>query len=417
MTITTLQHSTDEQELPFLDVLSERFQSDPYGLLDELRQQSWLVRSPLGWTIIGFPEAREIKRDADIVRIFDAVDAERSPYLNAKAAANMSSQNGPRHIQLRRTIVQALRPRQVAIYRNSMSVIAHDLLDELVGATHADLVGQFAGPYPGLVMGPLLGVPFAEALELDDWASTINELGNHSQYDDRLPAIETAWRQMEGYLTDLIAERRKRPKGDIISDLIEGVDADDDLDEDDLLGLAMSIVNASIDNVRAQLSLTMEALLVNPQVWESFRADLSQAPALVEEGLRLFPAGDDIQHKLLRDKTIHGIDLLAGSLLFVSKKGVNRDPRLVEDPHAFRLDRATKDHLTLGFGLHACVGAILARGALAEGLLALGTRVTAWQLDGTFDRTGIESSGRPLSLPARVTVAPSSDELAKAPRQ
>jgi cytochrome P450 len=391
--------------LPFLDVKGEEFQRDPYGLLDRLREQSWLVRSPLGYTVIGYPEAREIKRDPDIVRIFDAVDPERSALLHQKAAENMSSQGGARLIQLRKIIVRALRPRQVAVYRESMSSIAHMLLDRIADPGHADLVAGYAGPYPGLVMSPLMGVPFSDTVELDEWATIINEMGNHSRYDDRISVIEAAWQSMEDYLSGLIAERRAHPRGDIISDLIEGVDADPEMNDDDLLNLAMAVVNASIDNVRAQLASTIEALLLNPGTWEAFRANPSRAPALVEEGLRFFPAGDDIQHRVLTTKNLFGIVVPAGSLLFVSKKGVNRDPRLVPDPHVFRIDRESSGHLTFGFGLHACVGAILARAAIGEALLALGQRVKQWELTGPYGRTGIESSARPLTLPVRLELA------------
>ncbi len=395
----------DAAGLPFLDVLGEEFQRDPYGLLDRLRAQSWLVRTPLGFTVIGYPEAISIKRDPDIVRIFDAVDAQRSPLLHRKAAENMSSQSGARLVRLRKIIVQALRPRQVAVYREGMSAVAHMLLDQIADPLHADLVAEYAGPYPGLVMSPLMGVPFAETIELDEWASTINELGNHSRYDDRIPVIEAAWRSMETYLSDLIAERRARPRGDIISDLVRGVDADPDLDDEDLLSLAMAVVNASIDNVRAQLCSTIEALLLNPATWDALQADPSRAPYAVEEGLRYFPAGDDIQHKVLTTKELSGMVLPAGTLLFISKKGVNRDPRLVPDPHQFRIDRVSSAHLTFGFGLHACVGAILARAAIAEGLLALTGRVRGWELPGPYGRSGIESSARPLALPVRLDLA------------
>ena len=392
--------------LPFLDVTGAEFQHDPYGLLDRLREQSWLVRSPLGFTIIGYPEAREIKRDPDVVRVFDAVDPGRSPLLHQKAAENISSQSGARLVKLRKIIVQALRPRQVAVYREGMSAIARMLLDRIADPRRADLVADFAGPYPGLVMSPLMGVPFSDAAELDEWATTINEMGNHSRYDDRIPAIEAAWRAMEGYLAELIAECRAHPRGDIVSDLTEQADADPEMTADDLLNLAMAVVNASIDNVRAQLASTIEALLANPSQWAAFQADLSRAPAVVEEGLRYSPAGDDIQHRLLTAKNLHGIELPANTLLFVSKKGVNRDPRLVPDPHVFRIDRESSGHLTLGFGLHACIGAILARAAIGEALLALGQRVRHWELAGPYSRTSIESSARPLALPVRLDLAP-----------
>ncbi len=170
-----------------------------------------------------------------------------------------------------------------------MSSIAHMLLDRIADPRHADLVADFAGPYPGLVMSPLMGVPFSDTVELDEWATIINEMGNHSQYDHRIPVIEAAWQSMEDYLAGLIAERRAHPHGDIISDLIEGVDADPEMNDDDLLNLAMAVVNASIDNVRAQLASTIEALLLNPGTVGGVPGESLECPCPGRGGLAFLP--------------------------------------------------------------------------------------------------------------------------------
>lgn len=120
------------------------------------------------------------------------------------AAKNMSSQSGARLVKSRKIVVRALRPRQVAICREAMSAIAHMPLDRIADPQHADLVAGFVGPYPGLVMSPLMGVPFSDTVELDQWATTINEIGNHSRYDDRIPVIEAAWQSTEDYLAQLL---------------------------------------------------------------------------------------------------------------------------------------------------------------------------------------------------------------------
>ena len=100
--------------------------------------------------------------------------------------------------------------------------------------------------------------------------------------------------------------------------------------------------------------------------------------AVVEEGLRYSPAGDDIQHRVPETTVFHDVEFPEGTLVFINKKAVNHDPGAIVDPHSFRLDRGASSHLTFGFGLHSCVGATVARAAINEALLALGQRIDTW---------------------------------------
>jgi cytochrome P450 len=176
---------------------------------------------------------------------------------------------------------------------------------------------------------------------------------------------------MEAYLIEVIADRRRNPTNDILGDLVTNATADPETTDDQLLMLTLSLVNASIDNTRSQLALTIEALVRHPQQWEALRKSADLVLPAVEEGLRFAPAGDDIQHRVPAPTTFHGIEFPQDTLVFIHKKAVNRDPEAVEDPHSFRLDRDNSAHLTFGFGLHACVGATTARASISEALLAL----------------------------------------------
>jgi cytochrome P450 len=388
-----------ELDLPFLDNGSEQYEADPYGVIDELRGQSWIVRSRYGYTVLSNRRAREIKKSTAFVRIFDAVTEEESPYLFDKASRSVSSQSGQTLVRMRRLMLQALRPRMVALLQPKMSAIFHDLLDGLSDGGSGDLIADAVTHYPGLVMGPVLGVPFADAKELDRWASTINIMGNHAAYAEHLGRIEESYRNMEAYLTEVIADRRKNPTNDVLGDLVANAVADPDISDDQLLMLALSLVNASIDNTRSELALTIEALIRHPDQWRALQADPELLLPAVEEGLRYAPAGDDIQHRVPAATELDGIAFPEGSLVFIHKKAVNRDPDAIEDPHSFRLDRDSSAHLTFGFGLHACVGATVARAAIGEALLALTNRVESWELLGPPERGPMASGGAPYTLP------------------
>ncbi len=395
-----------DMDLPYLDNGSPQYEEDSYGVIEALRAESWLVRSRYGYTVLSYPLAKEIKKSASFVRIFDAVTPQESEYLFDKAQRSVSAQSGPTLVRMRRLMLQALRPRMVAQLQPQMRAIFDDLLDEVALVESPDLVRDVVDRYPGLVMGPILGVPFAETRELDRWASTINILGRHAAYATQLGEVEAAYRQMEQYLLAVIDDRRRHPTTDILGELIAAADADPGTTDDELLMLTHAIVNASIDNVRSELALTIEALVDHPEAWTALKSDPDLVGAVVEEGLRYSPAGDDIQHRVPETVAFHGVQFPEGTLVFINKKAVNRDPEAIDDPHAFRLDREASPHLTFGFGLHSCVGATVARAAIAEAVLALAERVRSWERAGAPERGPMASGGAPLTLPLRLELEP-----------
>lgn len=396
----------EQLDLPYFDNGSARYEADPYGVIEELRAKSWLARSRYGYTVLTFAEAMEIKRSTSFVRIFDAVRRDQSEYLFDKASRSVSAQSGPTLVRMRRALLRALRPRTVGDLRPQMRSIFNDLLDDLTALPSPDIVRDVVERYPGLVMAPILGVPFAETRELDSWASTINILGNHPAYASRLGDVEQAYRNMEAYLVELIADRRAHPTADVLGGLVASADEDPEISDEELLMLAHAIVNASIDNVRSQLSLTIEALVRHPSQWRALRADPALVDVAVEEGLRYLPAGDDTQHRVPDATVTQGLEFPAGTLVFINKKAVNRDPEAIEGPHEFRLDRAASPHLTFGFGLHSCVGAPLARAAISEAVTALSERVVSWELVGEPERGPMASGGAPHTLPLEFVLGP-----------
>jgi cytochrome P450 len=398
-----------ELDLPEFDNGSAAYEQDPYGVIEDLRSQGWLTRSRYGYTVLSYPKAREIKKSTEFVRIFDAITREQSEYLHKKASQSVSAQSGPTLVHLRRLMLQSLRPRMVDSIQHQMGGIFNDLLDDLSVLDSPDLIRDAVEPYPGLVMGPILGVPFAEAKELDRWASTINILGNHAAYATKLEAIEDAYRNMEVYLLEVIADRRLHPTDDILGDLVASATSDPEITDDQLLMLAHSIVNASIDNVRNQLALTIEALVQYPAQWRALQTTPDLVPAAVEEGLRYVPAGDDIQHRVPNGTVFHDVYFPKDTLIFINKKAVNRDGDSLDDPHAFRIDRESSPHLTFGFGLHSCVGATLARAAIGEAILALTERVEEWELSGEPERGPMASGGAARLLPVKLSLRERSD--------
>ena len=144
----------------------------------------------------------------------------------------------------------------------------------------------------------------------------------------------------------------------------------------------------------------------HPYQWGALKADPALVDAAIEEGLRYSPAGDDTQHRVPETTAMRGLEFPAGALVFINKKAVNRD--LAGDGRLSRVPAGPciSPHLTFGFGLHSCVGAVLARAAISEAVTALRERIVSWELVGEPERGPMASGGAPHTSPSTSTSVP-----------
>lgn len=249
-----------------------------------------------------------------------------------------------------------------------------DILDEIADRGECDFVEDVALRYPNMIFMELMGLPVSDAAIFQHWETEILHLG-----PTELDRSVAAMNEVNAYFADLIADRRKNPKDDIVSNAlsfkIDGVPVSDS----DLLALFLLLFMAGLDTVAMQLSYSFLHLATHDEDRRRLAADLSLVPSAVEEFVRYYSFVMPMR-KALSDTEVGGCPVKAGQLVWVPLSTANRDPEEFEDADKVLIDRQNNQHIGFGAGPHRCLGSHLARQELYIGLEEWHRRIPEYHL-------------------------------------
>ncbi|MFE9660548.1 cytochrome P450 [Streptomyces sp. NPDC005955] len=309
--------------------------------------------------------------------------------------ANLLNMDPPDHTRIRRLVARAFTPRRIERLREPVRRAAHALVDGFGSTGRVDLVTAYAGPLPVTVIGDLLGVPEGDRRDFRSWTATL--LG--PERPDPVAAKETVGAMLRFY-TGLVADKRRAPGDDLLSDLVavrdetaepspsgssgpSGSAADGRLTEDELVSLAFLIHFAGYENAVHLIGNAALALLTHPEARAELRADPARWPAAVDELTRFdTPALLAFRRFPTEDVRIAGVTVGAGETVFLCLASANRDPERFPDADRLDLSRDASGQLALGHGIHYCLGASLARLEAEVALAVLLERLPGLALDG-----------------------------------
>lgn len=282
--------------------------------------------------------------------------------------ANLLTMDPPDHTRIRRLVGRAFTPRRIEQLRGPIRRTADGLLDALGSHGTTDLIASYAAPLPITVICDLLGIPDEHRLDFRVWTDTLVAPDPAAGP----AAAKEAVVAMLGFFTRLLADKRREPADDLLSDLIAVRDEGDRLSEDELMSLAFLILFAGYENTVQLIGNAVLALFQHPGQLAALREDPARLPAATEEFLRYEgPALLAIRRFPVEDVTIGGVTVPAGETVWVSPSAANRDPDRFPDPDRLDLARDASGHLALGHGIHYCLGAPLARAETEIALAAL----------------------------------------------
>jgi cytochrome P450 len=340
-------------------------QADPFPILAAVRESGPVRRMTMR---PGIP-VWVVSRYADVLAAFSDPRLSNDPHRTHEFAAvlegdffsrSMIGTDPPEHTRLRRLVSKAFTVRRVEALRPRVQQITDELLDRIAPRGRADLVAEFALPLPITVIGELLGVPQADRDRFRSWTDEILDRPVDLRYDqERMLANR---RRMHGYLTELIAAKRRQRGDDLLSDLIDATDEGDRLSEQDLMAMTFLLLIAGYVTTVNLIGNGTLALLRSPAELERLRADPSLVPGAVEEFLRYDgPVNPGVTRYAVDDLEIAGEHIARGDIVLLATAAADRDPDRFDDPD--RLDVAAPDrgHLGFGHGIHYCLGAPLAR--------------------------------------------------------
>jgi cytochrome P450 len=238
----------------------------------------------------------------------------------------------------------------------------------MAGRDRADLVAEFAFPLPITVICELLGVPMADRESFRSWSNTV--VTGMAAGQSTVGAMQS----LAGYITELIADKRRHLGDDLLSELIAVRDGGDRLSERELVAMVFLLLIAGHETTVNLIANGAYLLLTHPDQYQRLRADLSLVPAAVEEFLRYESPVETTTPRFTAEPVeVAGVTIPAGEVVLVALSSANRDEGRFADPARFDIGRADSSHLAFGHGIHFCLGAPLAR---LEGQVAFETLLT-----------------------------------------
>lgn len=271
----------------------------------------------------------------------------------------------PDHRHMRSLLNKAFTPRMIQSQRDTV-VEQIDYHLSLIKSDEFDVVQDFSGPFPVEVITRMAGVDPEYRQQVRHWIDTSlsREPGQIGYSEAGMQAnIDTGI-----YYYGLVQKRREDPQDDMISRLIAAEIPGEDgqmrrLDDIEITGFATLLGGAGAETVTKLIGTAMVLFARNPEQWQKLLDDRDKVPAAVEELLRYEgPVQYNVRYTL-KEAHVPSGTIPAGKAVFLISAAANRDPNAFTDADAFDIerDRTEAQNLGLGYGIHSCLGAALAR--------------------------------------------------------
>ncbi len=290
----------------------------------------------------------------------------------------------PQHDRLRKLVSRAFSPRRIGELEPRIRDLCRNYLEPFRGEEGFDYVQDFGAKLPVMVISSLLGIPEEDHEQIRIWTDALLHRDPGQLEGSR--KHEEVSQQLWGYFASYVAERRKRPADDMISILIDSrVEMPDGssekLDDTALLSFIGLLSAAGNETVARFLGWSATALARFPGERRKLVADPGLIPGAVEEILR-FEAPSPVQaRRVMRETKVHGEILPEGARVLLLTGSAGRDEREYPDPDRLDISRNIDRHVSLGYGLHFCLGASLARLEARIALEETLRRFPEWTVD------------------------------------
>jgi cytochrome P450 len=276
----------------------------------------------------------------------------------------------PEHTRLRRQVSRAFTPRALEGLRVRVHELADELLHGLEGSAECDLITEYTSRIPIAVIAEMLAIPRDETRHLHAISESTTRLIATTAASWRgFWAATKAFREFDQYSAEHI---ERLSQDDAANSILADVIHNGDLTKVEIKMLAGLLLGAGFITTTHVLGKAVVALVRHPDQLATLRANPEGWPDAIEEILRYGTTGQIAGRVATEHVDIHGYPVRAGEVIFLLVGGANRDPAVFEHPDIFDTTRANaREHISFGTGVHACLGAALARMELHIGLQTL----------------------------------------------
>lgn len=352
------------------DLARPGFKANPYSLYARLRAEAPVCRTRFlgrqAWLVTRYDDVLMVLKEERIVKDWPPV-TRWIHFVSRPVTRHMLNRDGADHLRLRRLVHQAFTPTLIEQLRERIQSICDELLNKLETARSFDLIREFALPFPLTVMAEMLGIPMADR-------GFFHARSRSSLSASTIPEVLLAvpdQKLLSRQIRKLIKRRRREPRNDLVTALVEAEEEGDKLNEEELVATIFFLLIAGYDTTVSLIGVGALALIQNPHERERFQQDPTIVESAIEELLRYTSPLDVATQRFAReDMSINSVRISRGDALFAILGSANRDESQFPDPDTLNLARTPNKHVALGQGVHFCLGAPLAR---LDGQIALTT--------------------------------------------
>jgi cytochrome P450 len=304
------------------------------------------------WVVSGYEEAHHTLQHYELFSAFPSVSV---PAFHLARPMLPLEVDPPLHQKYRSLLAPVFAPPRINALEEQIRETATTLIDGFIDRGECDLLSEFAEPLPVSIFTKMMGLPTEEMSKFRDWKNAILH-GMHESPEVPKRATE----ELEAYILDLLADRKRERRDDILSVLIDSTVEGEKLTDEEIYDTTFLLFLAGLDTVTASIGLHFLYFAQHGEVRDRIAQDPSIIPDAVEEMLRfesLIIGGRTVAE----DLDIFDVKMKKGDRLVVNTVAADRDPEQFPDADKVILDRESNRHIAFGAGPHRCVGSHLAR--------------------------------------------------------
>jgi cytochrome P450 len=363
------------------DLLSPEGREDPYPSYAAAHELGPVLSIGDGmWIVPGYDATSQTLRspafgpwDDRYNRPFTESEWKKRPSVAALTNSILDT-NPPDHTRMRDALARAFTARRVNALEPMIARLTKELLDSLAeaqaaaGGSPVDFMDLFAFRLSVGVVCELFGMPREDWPRFRKLAADWTQVFEVAPTEEGTAAADAAYLEFEDYFQQLVARRRITPGDDLVSAVVQITDTEDaPLSAEELVCNLAVLLAAGYETVTNLFGNGLSLLFRYPDVAARLRTRELSVDRFVEEVLR-FDSPVQLVARVAREDThIAGTPVPMGDWAILMLGAANRDPGRYPDPDRFDPARADSHQLSLGAGIHHCLGAALARleGAVA----------------------------------------------------
>lgn len=358
---------------PIPEVLYDPFDpatvADPFPVYAQLREHDPVHRiESLGiWALSRYHDVHAALSDPEL---FSSTPARDIIALGLAGAGSdgltgeiLLGSDPPRHTRLRKIVNRGFTRGRVQAREPRIRALAEGLVAGIAARGECDVVADFAVPLPITIIAEMLGIDPERRDDFKRWSDALVLAISGLMAEQQASALGAALEEMDPYLDEIVEARRREPRDDIISALVNASEDEEEeaMTADEVGNFVVLLLAAGNETTTNLIANAMLALIRHPEVLEQVQREPGLVPDLVEETLRWDSPVKLTLRRATRDTRIGGTAIAEGDVLALLLASANRDERTNPDAGSFRLQRPERVHLAFGHGTHFCLGAALAR--------------------------------------------------------